>query len=165
MRPHWHDSEGGALCEYCAPPDMEGDLNSNEVDAPENCWRCGRPCEYTLTADGVEYVLECLEFSIATWPNGAETTLCGLGYYRNLPSFHVERDWAQDLYANYALDKHARMLVSSFLGLTDNYEKAQPPASRSTPPVDRFARRRRTVMDLDRRLQLVDGVEANPQSA
>lgn len=126
MSPHWHD-ENGAYCEQCAPKDIEPDYNSNEVDSPDNCQVCGRPCEYSLTTHGVAYVLDaiidCLEES-----EDERNEIIGNdevvgrrlspSYYRGSPGCSVVRDWAEDL-LNYGLNRHQKWIVEHFLEITE----------------------------------------------
>lgn len=167
MRPHWRDPESGDVyCESCAPADMEGDLNSNEVDSPEHCSVCGRPCEYSLTCDGVEYVLNAIAEEISTWPNGHR--LCrptDWSYYKGCRHIEIVRDWAVDL-CGYPLEGSDFRLVDAFMDLTaDNKGRPAPEPVTQSPPVEKFARRRRTIIDLDALDKPEDGVEVNRPSA
>lgn len=120
MRPHWHNEHGEPLCELHAP-DVEGDLNSNETDVPENCVVCGRLCEYSLTPDGVAYVFRYVREAVAQWPAGEEkrTNDPDGFYYADSRLVDVVRDWAQDLADGYALTPAEHDELSAFLALTE----------------------------------------------
>lgn len=118
MRPHWSD-ENGALCEEHAP-DVEGDLDSNETDVPENCQVCGRPCEYTLTDAGVKYVMDHIRETLDAGPeawNGCTEHAATPSYYRGSRHVEVVRDWADDL-RSYALSDDDEWLLKYFLAIT-----------------------------------------------
>lgn len=119
MQPHWHN-EDGPLCEQHADG-IEPDYNSNETDSPANCVVCGRPCAYTLTEAGVQYVIEYLIEAIEEWPAKAEPILASahptVAYYNGMPWVAIERDWAEDL-KNYGLSRKDKFIVDHFLTLT-----------------------------------------------
>lgn len=118
MKPHWRNSDGEPVCERHAP-DVEGDLNSNETDVPENCIVCGRPCEYTLTTDGVAYVLEQVRDALQKPVRARNKVIHDRSSYYD-GSRHVEivRDWASDL-KWYSLSKVDSDLIDHFLAVTE----------------------------------------------
>lgn len=116
MKPHWHD-ENGAYCEEHAP-DVEGDLNSNECDCPQNCQVCGRPCEYTLTADGIKYVMDRIRETLDGGPEVWNQVRSEPNrYYDGSRQVAVVRDWAEDL-CWYSLGEADKWLVDYFLRMT-----------------------------------------------
>jgi hypothetical protein len=63
---HYH-YECDEWCEDClpVPAESEGvDYDQGEQDCPANCCACGEPLEYSLTSDGVTYVLEAVRESL-----------------------------------------------------------------------------------------------------
>lgn len=95
----------------------EGDLNSNEVDSPENCVECGRLCNYSLTSAGIEYVidhiLDALEEGPEEWAKPCE----GLSYYKGSRHVEIVRDWAEDL-KWYGLSRVDKFVIDHFLEVT-----------------------------------------------
>ena len=103
---------GDDYCEDCAPTgSIEWD--SAEQDAPVHCYNCLRPLDYTLTAAGVQYVLEYLRKAI-----DANVYPIYIGtYYEGSPHYAIRRDWAQTI-ADYSLSDSDRKIVNYFLGAT-----------------------------------------------
>lgn len=117
MRPHWQD-ENGAYCEEHAP-DVEGDLNSNECDTPQNCQVCGKPCEYSLTEAGIEYVLDHIREELEAGEAARNKIRDEPGrYYDGSRQVEVVRDWAVDLSQYGGLSKSDSWLIKYFLDVT-----------------------------------------------
>lgn len=124
MRPHWSD-ENGALCEEHAP-DVEGDLNSNECDTPQNCHVCGKPCECTLTADGVEYVMDYIREALTEGPSQWNQVRDEPGrYYDGSRRVEVTRDWAKEIKGYGGLSKADKWLIEYFLDITEEAESTR----------------------------------------
>ena len=77
-----YDSE--SYCERCLPKVTGESLklsleiaqeNEGEQDTPANCSRCGRPLKYSLTTDGVDYVLEKIQDILDEGPSPVEPRL------------------------------------------------------------------------------------------
>jgi len=108
-------------CEDCLPVSpAEADWDDGEQDTPANCSCCGRPLDYTLTTDGVNYVIEQLCIVMSTGidthiiPNmGTAEEEC-LTYYHGMPHYEIMRDWARDL-SNYFLNPEDQEIVGYFL--------------------------------------------------
>lgn len=118
MKAHWHSPDGEPLCEEHA--EGEGDLASNEVDAPHNCSACSRPCAYTLTTEGVEYVIEKIRETLDEGPDEWNRPCQGgtASYYHGSRHVEIVRDWAADL-KTYGLNDDRRWLVDYFLKVTE----------------------------------------------
>ena len=104
--------------------------DAGECDSPCHCGTCGQPIDYSLTEDGIRYVLESIRESLedavaqgrdSTWDRvmpmegtAEETHTWWHG------SRHVEivRGWAEDL-RNYSLEPDERALVDLFLDLSE----------------------------------------------
>ena len=131
MSHYHHDCE--EYCEQCAPPEAYPD--DGEQDTPANCAGCGRPLDYSLTTEGVEYVLEHimdaldlgLDDHIVPLRGTAEEEL--LDYYQGSPHYEIVRDWAKDL-QNYSLNRKDAYIVQAYLDACDHAdaERIAPPA-------------------------------------
>jgi len=118
------------LCEDCG---IEAGLSEEdsypdcgETDCPENCARCHRPLEYSLTGEGVTYVMEHLDHEVAKWNLSPSKAMgewkavhdCYKGtWYEGSPWIVIMRDWAEEL-GNYGLDDADEHVVEMFLTLT-----------------------------------------------
>lgn len=74
--------------------------DAGESDSPCNCGSCGKPLEYSLTTDGVAYVLEAVKEHLKSgWRNYLRIhTSCRYpDYYEHTPAFFVVKDWVEDL--------------------------------------------------------------------
>lgn len=122
-----YDSE--SYCERCLPKVTGESLklsleiaqeNEGEQDTPANCSRCGRPLKYSLTTDGVDYVLEKIQDILDEGPrrwNRVYKSPRKPDYYKGCRSCDVVRDWAEDLREYYLTDQQ-KQLVDRFLALT-----------------------------------------------
>lgn len=125
MKPNWYDTDGLGLCEAHAP-DVEGDLSEHAVDTPVNCKVCDRPCNYTLTAAGVQYVLDKVWEALGR-PAAERDRVCAApsyppgNYYHGRRHVEIVRDWAADL-KSYGLTDGEELLVKNFLTLTKESE-------------------------------------------
>ena len=125
---HYHyDCE--EYCDQCASPGAY--LDDGEQDTPANCAGCGRPLDYSLTADGVKYVLEYIMGALETGieddhiiplKGTAEEEM--LDYYQGSPHYEIVRDWAKDL-QDYSLDRKDACIVQAYLTACD-YADAEP---------------------------------------
>jgi len=119
---HYH-YECDEYCDDCLPvdPNHENvDYDYGEQDCPANCCVCHRPLGYSLTTDGVEYVLEAIQESLdrpAEERNKIHKCYDGTWYEG---SRHVEivRDWAKDLKWYFLTDEQEE-LVDKFLEETE----------------------------------------------
>lgn len=122
MSGHYH-YDASEYCEQCLPVSenhRDVSLDSGEQDSPANCSVCHRPLDYSLTGDGVQYVLEKIRESIDKGPASWNVVHdCYKGTYYD-GSRHVEivRDWAKDL-SNYFLSEADKKLVERFLEMTE----------------------------------------------
>jgi len=106
--------DGALYCEECAGPGGE-EVFGGESDSPEHCGDCHRPLDYTLTGDGVAYVLVALQESIDSgreafvladhWEEGQ--------YYHGGRMIDVVADWA-DVLENYGLDGADSLILEAF---------------------------------------------------
>ncbi len=89
--------EADTYCELCAPEESQEVFGGRECDAPEHCSICHRPLEYSLTPDGVWYVIEAV---LEALENGLDATVysCYEGtYYEDSPHFAIVEDWVKHL--------------------------------------------------------------------
>jgi hypothetical protein len=121
MSGHYH-YECDEYCENCLPvasdsPEVCSD--GGEQDTPANCCVCHRPLDYSLTSEGVQYVLEYIRESLAAGPDEWNKVHdCYKGtYYEGSRHVEIVRDWAADL-QNYSLDERDKKLVDFFLEVT-----------------------------------------------
>jgi hypothetical protein len=121
MNGHYH-YDGEEYCEYCLPADAAGpdvDIDAGGQDTPANCSVCGRPLDYSLTPDGVDYVLSAVEKALADGPGVWGALYDGAGtYYRGARRVEIVRDWARDL-LGYRLAEGRREMVQDFLARTE----------------------------------------------
>lgn len=119
-------------CEDCLPVSTESaevDYDDGEQDSPANCCACGKPLDYSLTPDGVEYVIDsCLE-AMDDWDDHiipmADTAESEMRYYHGSPHFAIVEDWAKDL-SNYSLDRKDRFILDAFLAKCAEWRKEHP---------------------------------------
>ena len=127
---HYH-YQSDEWCVDCLPaeaPHADVDLDSGEQDTPANCCACGKPLDYTLTAEGVQYVVEAI---LDNLENGidehiipaAGTAEYELTYYHGSPHFAVVEAWAENL-RDYALSRKDRYLVNEFLERCGDWREA-----------------------------------------
>jgi hypothetical protein len=110
-------------CEDCLPVsenNPEVDYDAGEQDSPGNCCQCHKPLEYTLTSEGVRYVLEYITESLYSPPEKRNLVHdCYNGtWYEGSRHVEIVRDWAKDL-LNYSLNDADRILVDRFLEETE----------------------------------------------
>lgn len=125
MNEHFHTEDGDVLCDQCA--DFEGCLDSNETDCPENCCDCGRLCEYGLTADGVQYVVDRVIDELEDQANWRRTTdYMHLPYYQGSASYAVVFDWVEDMQCYGGLSRADEFILDHFREQVAEFEKANP---------------------------------------
>lgn len=125
--------DGEHYCTDCLPVDVdnEGVFNaSGEQDLPAHCSVCGKPLDYSLTYDGVAYVLEHLVDAIRAgldWRIEDIATAGGRSwYYNGVPHCTIIADQAKEIEWYGGLGKH-EAIVRRFLELF----KAGPPAGKT----------------------------------
>jgi hypothetical protein len=110
-------------CEYCLPVDEDSpevDYDSGEQDSPAHCCVCHQPLEYSLTSDGIEYVLEALREELAK-PAEERNKVheCYNGtHYEGCRHVEITRDWAEHI-KWYGLAQEDQELVEKFLEETE----------------------------------------------
>jgi hypothetical protein len=117
--------DADVYCEYCLPVNTghpEVCCASGESDTPQHCCGCHQPLEYSLTSDGVEYVMEYLRESLEKGPDEWNVIRKDHGeddkdYYKGCRAIEVERDWAGQLQW-YGLSKEDERTVDLFLAVT-----------------------------------------------
>ena len=117
---HYHyDCE--EWCEDCLPvPESAADYDSGEQDTPANCAGCGQPLDYSLTSEGVDYVLDAIIETMECGLDKHVIPLAGtavkevLSYYRGSPHYEIVRDWAKEL-QNHTLDRKDSLIVQCYL--------------------------------------------------
>lgn len=108
------------FCEDCAPEDAEYDC-SGESDCPENCSICHQPLDYSLTSEGIQYVLQAIKESLNT-PEEERNKVheCYDGtYYEGSRHVEIVRDWAKDLKWYGGLTNEEEELIEKFLEETE----------------------------------------------
>lgn len=108
-------------CDDCLPvatdhPDV--DLDSGDQDSPAHCCKCHRPLDYTLTNDGVNYVIENLLKEIDSEDRDTVYPCYEGTYYTGSRHCEITRDWAKHLKDHY-LSQKDREIVETFLTLTE----------------------------------------------
>lgn len=113
--------ENGPYCGECMEP-PEGTFASvgdNECDSPQHCQICRRPVPYSLTSDGVNYVVEKLKESLQD-RDGLRSEICWDlppgDYYLGSKGWAVLRDWALELHG-YGLEPDQKEIVNQYLDL------------------------------------------------
>ena len=130
---HYHYA-GQEYCDDCLPVNYPNDKESEfvdvddgEQDTPANCVGCGIPLNYTLTQEGVQYVIQAITDAleegldthiIPTKGTGEET----LTHYHESPHYEIVRDWATDL-TSYNLTEEEIRIVDTFLGFCQVEDK------------------------------------------
>ena len=115
-----------SVCENCGTPDPR-----EEVDCPQHCDDCGRPLDYSLTADGIEYVLETLRYALENGIDDHIIPLKGtaeedcLSYYHGSPHYEITRDWASDLSYYGGLSEEAEATIEQYLAACEQLENAR----------------------------------------
>ena len=121
----WY-SDSDVYCEGCAPKDARECVNGNEVDSPQHCSVCHMPLDYSLTSDGVAYVMEALREELGKgYKRYLEVHECYVGtYYEGEPHVSILWDWACDLLWYTLEDDADRRFVDRFLSWTrGQYDK------------------------------------------
>lgn len=127
---HYHH-DCDEYCEDCAPKGAVCD--DGEQDTPANCHECGQPLDYSLTSEGVQYVLEYimealengLDCHIVPLEGTAEVE--GLAYYHGSRHYEIVRDWARDL-EDYSLDRKDTTILQAFLSACSRADAEVQPA-------------------------------------
>jgi hypothetical protein len=119
---HYH-YDGAEYCEDCLPVDEDSEqveYDCGEQDYPAHCCVCHQPLDYTLTSDGVEYVLDALKVELAK-PIDERNELhpCYVGtWYEGSRHVEITRDWATAL-SNCSLTSDQQDLLAQFLEETE----------------------------------------------
>lgn len=107
-------------CEFCAR-DWEEKIDSeNFVDSPLNCAHCHCPLDYSLTPDGIEYVLDAMRESLRVGKTERDKIHdCYNGtYYEGSRHCEIVRDWAEHL-RWYGLDNRTERFIELYLSRTE----------------------------------------------
>jgi len=130
--PHYHyDCE--EWCEQCLPVPADSEevgYDGGEQDTPAHCAGCGRPLDYRLTAEGVEYVVATLRDALETGIDDhiipakgtAEEELSD--YYHGSPHYEITRDWARELSGYGGLSDEDEATVARYLEECDKLDFA-----------------------------------------
>lgn len=120
MNGHYHYN-GEEYCENCLPVSTEeADFDYGEQDSPANCCVCHRPLDYSLTKEGVSYVIEALIDELNSGPEQwNQIHDCYKGtYYDGCRHVEILRDWAKDLKYYGGLSPAEEFLIRHFLEVT-----------------------------------------------
>lgn len=103
--------------------------DAGECDSPFHCGDCGEPLDYSLTEQGVKYVLESVRESLeeatthgrsGTWDRIMPAKGTGeesLTYWHGSRHVEIVRQWAEDV-SNYNLEPDEKAIVDLFLELS-----------------------------------------------
>lgn len=97
--------------------------DSDYADTPQHCGECHRPLGTSLTADGVQYVLDHILESLEHPERWDAIIDDRLPYYKGSRWIEVERDWAEML-RWYGLNHRDKFLIDLFLDVTDELPQA-----------------------------------------
>lgn len=117
--------DGDHYCEKCLPVPVDDERvfdASGEQDTPAHCCNCLVPLDYSLTSEGVDYVLEKLLEAIR---EGLDWKVydCYQGtYYAGSPHCDIIADWAEEIRWYGGLGKREN-IITRFLSL---YEAVAP---------------------------------------
>ena len=94
---------------------------SGEQDSPANCSNCGCPVDYSLTSEGVAYVLEALRDALRESREERDRIMPMRGtgeetmtYWHGSRHIEIVRNWAEEL-TNYYLSRKDKEFVERFL--------------------------------------------------
>lgn len=101
--------------------------DAGEADSPQNCDSCGKPLEYSLTNDGIDYVVEAVRETLQLgrshycriYPSHREND-----YYEGTPLFSVVKDWVEDM-RYYNLDKRCSRIFRYIEWMERVYEQTK----------------------------------------
>lgn len=110
---HYH-YKGDEYCEGCLPVGRASagvSVDYGEQDVPAHCHDCNRPLDYTLTPEGVAYVVKTLSAALA---KGLDSTPSTTGDYEGSPHYAIVYDWA-DALDGYDLSDGERAVVEKYM--------------------------------------------------
>jgi hypothetical protein len=135
-----YDTEAGEVyCPECAP-DIEPEYMGQETDSPLHCAVCRAPLEYSLTSDGVAYVMSEIVDQLR---DGIDETITlpGQGviadgdYYIGMPHCSVVGDWAREIKWYGGLSPADEYCRDLFLERVEDAERRALDASTVRPDV------------------------------
>lgn len=102
--------------------------DAGESDCPQHCDSCHKPLEYSLTNEGIDYVVEAVREMLKS---GREN-YCKVhpshdpdsDYYKDSPAFAVVRDWVEDM-RYYNLDKRCSRIFRYVEWMERVYEQTK----------------------------------------
>lgn len=102
--------------------------DAGESDIPQNCDSCHKPLEYSLTNDGIDYVVEHVrdtlrmgrEYYCKVHPSHDPDN----DYYKDSPAFAVVKDWVEDM-RYYNLDKRCSRIFRYIEWMERVYEQTK----------------------------------------
>jgi hypothetical protein len=125
MRPACYDTENGEVyCDQCAL-DIEPEGIAQECDSPQHCGGCGAPVEYSLTGEGVAYVMEAIRDNLR---NGLDSSITPadrhhMRYYAGMPHCSIVGDWARDIRYYGGLSEDDKTDISNYIDLCEAVER------------------------------------------
>lgn len=110
---------GSYYCEDHAPIDSQ-DCSDSEVDCPQHCAECDYPLDYSLTSDGVQYVLEAIRESLKVGRKARNTIhdVYQGGWYAGSRHCEIVREWAEKLKWYGGLSNREESLIDHYLSWT-----------------------------------------------
>jgi len=98
------------LCEDCGIAqglsEEDSYADAGEADCPQHCAVCHVPLDYSLTTDGVNYVIEALQEQLDAWERSPSEAMARWKtvhdhykgtWYEGSPWIVITRDWAKEL--------------------------------------------------------------------
>ena len=117
---HYH-YDGQEYCEDCLPvsPNYPGvDLDTGDQDTPAHCFSCLRPLDYSLTTEGVQYVLGEIQGSLEHGPDATVYDCYKGTWYEGSPHHAILRDWVEHIRNYGGLSGGDRELIDRYLAAT-----------------------------------------------
>ena len=117
---HYH-YDGEEYCEDCLPVSPDNpvvDLDTGEQDSPAHCFHCLCPLDYSLTTDGVAYVLGEIRGSLEHGPDSTVYECYKGTWYDGSPHHAILRDWAEHIRHYGGLSEGDRELIGKYLEVT-----------------------------------------------
>lgn len=111
------------FCEFCADSSAY-EISDTETDAPMHCTNCQRPLTYSLTPEGVEYVIELVKKELSQGKRlYLEPILEEGNYYNNCPHFYIVRDWTQEILNYLSLSDEDKNFLNKAISHMEYQEK------------------------------------------
>ena len=113
-------------CGKCASDSMEAHESCGEVDCPQHCAKCHEPLDYTLTSEGIKYVLDKMQEELDSYASAPKKAVKEWSkvhdaykdtYYVGRPRIEIMRDWGKEL-ENCAINDYEQHILDTFMLIT-----------------------------------------------